>query len=304
MICMTQNPNGYGGVAGGAGPTGSVADAAGGGSSACNGVPVIRVVSGMKKSFDIQLTQDMEGLLPAQLQDTDKVYFKAKRTVEETTPFMLLPCAVKDAPNGVVTLKLTPAETKYFGMWVAGIQIKDAAGDLTAEYPCYLQIDQGLDAHPSSVSSSGLSIGLIRMALYDFSADANILLQDLEFSDVQIMHAVQRPIDDWNEMPPAVRFYTTTDFPWVGNWLKATCSYLLEMAAHRYDRNTLPHNAGGLAMDPLNRGKVYLEKAMFLRQNWLSWVGAKKTELNMSDMWGSTTIEYPITGSSWYNASL
>lgn len=287
--CIGQTGDGTGGVAGGGGSGLAPSEvASGAGSTQDGGIVVIRVTTNMVTSVDVTLTKDIAGKFPTSFPEGATVWFKAKQLLQDTTPFILKKCTIVDREAGTIRLDLTKKETKNCGTWVAGFLVKDSEGNLIQEYFCYYQVDLGLDGLVNSTSSNGLSIGMIRMALLDYSRDANILLNDLEFSDVMITSAIMRPINDWNATPPDLGRYTACTFPWVEPWLRATCAYLLEMAAVKYTRNALPHNAGGLTMDPNNKGSAYLQMAQMLRQEWKAWVATKKTELNMMSMWGGT----------------
>ena len=289
QYCIGATGNGTGGVAGGGGTGLSPSEvASGAGATHDGGIPVIRVTTNMVTSLDIQLTKDIAGGIPAEFPEGSTVWFKAKQLLTDQTPFILKQCAIKDASTGLLELFLTKKETKDCGTWVGGFMVKDANDNLIQEYFCYYQVDLGMDGLVNSTSSNGLSIGMIRMALLDYSRDANVLLNDLEFSDVMVTSAIMRPVNDWNATPPDLGRYTACTFPWTEPWLRCTCGYLLEMAAAKYVRNALPHNAGGLTMDPNNKGNAYLQMAERLRSEWKNWVAAKKTELNMMSVWGGT----------------
>lgn len=125
------------------------------------------------------------------------------------------------------------------------------------------------------------SIQDIRMHLRDSQIE-NDLLQDFEFDDAEIISAIGRPIQQWNESPPPIAFFTCQNFPYRYHWLNAICGELLRTAAHHYVRNKMMATAGGLADDEKNRDNDYLKIAEFYLQEWRHFLATKKVELNIT----------------------
>lgn len=284
-ICANAEILGTGGVAGGGGSQGSVAF--GNGSySTSSGIPIMKVISGIPTTIHASLTEDVFGGTPINIPEGCTVTFVAKASKD--TPEKIISKEATYSGNSVY-VPIMEGELSKSGLFPASFIIKSPDGSLHSEHPGYLCVDQGLNAL-SDTSKDALSIADIRMALMDYSPEANILLDDLEFSDLQIIAALKRAIREWNETPPDIKTYNISNFPFPEALTKATCSYLLEAASHKYNRNTLPHNASGLTMDPNNKGSLYMSTAMALRQEWKAWVMAKKTEMNMAACWGATSL--------------
>lgn len=284
-ICTASSTLGAGGVAGGAGSEGSVAfnQTA---MSTSMGVPIMKVITGIPTTIEVSLTEDVFGDIPIDIPTDATVKFIAKPSKEDPNTIIDKE-AVYNGNN--VLVNISEDDLPKAGLYPAAFIIYNSDSTLHSEHQGYLYVDQGLN-YKSNTSNDPISISDVRMALMDYSPEANVLLDDLEFSDLQIIHAIKRPIHEWNETPPDIGSYTYSNFPWHESWLKATCSYLLEAAAHKYNRNTIPHNASGLTMDPNNKGNLYLSAAMALRQEWKAWIVAKKTEINMSNCWGVTSL--------------
>lgn len=285
MICTSDTVLGAGGVSGGAGSEGSVAynNTA---MSTSMGIPVMKVISGIPTSIGVKLTEDVFGDIPVDIPSDAIVHFVVKPS-KDTTDIVL---SKEASHNGnYVEVDITKEDLTKSGLYPASFIVTLPDGSPHSEHQGYLYVEQGMNSW-SEVSNDPISIADVRMALMDYSAEANVLLNDLEFSDVQIISAMKRPIREWNETPPDIRTYNFNNFPWHEAWLKATCAYLLESAAYKYNRNALPHNASGLTLDPNNKGNLYLNTAIALRAEWKSWVAAKKTEINMMDCWGTTSI--------------
>lgn len=285
MICTESSVLGAGGVAGGAGSEGSVAYN-NTPMSTSMGIPVMKVISGMPTTISVKLTEDVFGDIPVDIPADATVTLVAK-PCKDTYDVILRKEATHSGNS--VSVDITKDDLPKSGLYPVAFVVTHADGTPHSEHQGYLYVEQGINQW-SDVSNDPISISDVRMALMDYSPEANTLLDDLEFSDVQIISAMKRPIREWNETPPDIKTYNFNNFPFQEAWLKATCSYLLEAAAHRYNRNAIPHNASGLSMDPNDKGNLYLNTAMALRQEWKAWIAAKKTEMNMMSCWGATSL--------------
>ena len=285
MICTESSVLGAGGVAGGAGSEGSVAYN-NTPMSTSMGIPVMKVISGMPTTISVKLTEDVFGDIPVDISADATVTLVAK-PCKDTSDVILSKEATHSGNR--VSVDITKDDLPKSGLYPVAFVVTNTDGTPHSEHQGYLYVEQGINQW-SDVSNDPISIADVRMALMDYSPEANTLLDDLEFSDVQIISAMKRPIREWNETPPDIKTYNFNNFPWPEAWLKATCSYLLEAAAHRYNRNAIPHNASGLSMDPNDKGNLYFSTAMTLRQEWKEWIMAKKTEMNMMSCWGATSL--------------
>lgn len=295
MICSANTVLGAGGVAGGAGAAGSVAQY-NTPTGTSMGTPIIKTMTGVPTTLSVNLSDDIYGEIPHNIPDGYTVDFIVKPSKDSSTVLLDIPASYD---GNQVSVTITEDDFPKSGLYPASFVVKDPDGKVYSEHPSYVCVDQGLN-YNSDPGEDPVTIADVRMALLDYSPEYNTLLDDLEFSDLQIIAAIKRPVNEWNETPPDIRRYTYSNFPWREFWLKGTCSYLLEMAAHRYNRNTMPHNASGLTMDPMNKGGAYMQAAMMLRQEWKAFIVAKKTELNMADCWGVTYLDtYNGSGSSY-----
>lgn len=291
MICIAANSGGKGGVAGGAGASGQASQQADGSGANSYGYPVLEAVTGMTVSYSIQLTDDYNGEVPSDLTNITSVHFVAaptmngnvERRIEKNCTF---------TPDGVVTLELTPTELNYNnGVWFAEFLCSDAEGKLVKNYRAYLCIRKGTTG--SNDKPNTITVMDVRLALMDTSAEANQLIDDLEFSDVMILSAVQRCIDEWNETPPetSAKFDATT-FPYREHLIKGVIGYLMQMIAYRYTRNRMQYSASGLNLDSSDKGPQYVQLAQVSRQEWKNFLTAKKTELNMQECFGTVDLPY------------
>ena len=291
-ICIPENYGGKGGVAGGAGAEGQASQIAGGAGARGYGWPVLNVTTGMTTDLTVQLTKDYNGTVPSDLSSITKVEFRARPTMKSDDRNIIVNCTYTD--DGFVTVHLTPAELDYNnGVWYA--EFLTYEGDLlVANYRAYLCIRKGMTGSrngPNTITAMD-----VRLAVMDTSAEANELLDDLEFSDMMIYHAVERALDEWHETPPELaQQFDGTTFPWKEHLIKGAVGYLMQEVAYRYNRNRMQYSASGMTLDTNDKGPQYIAMAQAARAEWKSFVAAKKTELNMMECFG--TFDLPYFGS-------
>ena len=289
MLCIAENIGGQGGIAGGAGSEGQASQSATGSGAGSYGYPVIEVVTGMTVDETVQLTKDYGGTLPADLSSITKVEFRARPTMRSDRREFVVECTYTD--DGQVTVHLTPEQLDYNkGVWYS--EFLTYHGDLlVGNYRSYLCIRKGMTGSrngPNTITAMD-----VRLAVMDTSPEANQLIDDLEFSDMMIYHAIERAIDEWDETPPqlAQRFDATT-FPWKEHLIKGAVGYLMQEVAYRYNRNRMQYSAAGLTLDTNDKGPAYIAMAQGARAEWKSFVAAKKTELNMQECFGAFDLPY------------
>ena len=307
MICIAENSGGKGGVAGGAGAHGQGSQQAGGAGMSDYGYPVLEVVTGMTTSLTVQLTQDYAGEIPADLSSITKVEFRARPSMVSYDREIKVDCAY--TPDGKVTVNLTPKELDFNnGVWYAEFltyqdvteEKDDGEGNITTKvvdtllvgnYRSYLCIRKGMTG--STNGPNTITAMDVRLAVMDTSIEANQLLDDLEFSDIMIYHAIERSIDEWNETPPTLEHrFDATNFPWKEHLIKGAVGYLMQEVAYRYNRNRMQYSASGLQLDSNDKGPAYIAMAQAARIEWKNFVAAKKTELNMQECFGTFSLPY------------
>lgn len=139
------------------------------------------------------------------------------------------------------------------------------------------------------------SLADIRLYMRDSDPVESMLLDSYEFSDAEIIAAIERPIMYWNAQPPNLPPYMTTrNFPFQFRyfWIKATAGELLKTACFHFARNNLEYQAGGLSVNDLNRLPMYQQKAQLYWQEYTDWVRLKKAEINNARCWGGVRSLY------------
>ncbi|MBQ3342586.1 MAG: hypothetical protein IJG84_11870 [Kiritimatiellae bacterium] len=126
----------------------------------------------------------------------------------------------------------------------------------------------------------------VRIFLRDTDPDANLLLDDFEFTPKEIRTAMNITVDRWNDTPPEIYRMDDDEFPYRSILLLGVASNLLSMAAHRYRRNSLAINAGGTSVNDQDKAGQYDQAAARLRDEYLHMIRTKKRELNANLGWG------------------
>lgn len=203
---------------------------------------------------------------------------------------------VVDASAGIVRVTVPSEISNQAGIYSMTFGVTNANGDVIFTNSGLLSIEPGLFGDPTQTFGPP-SLMEIRLQLRDSVAE-NTLLQAMEFSDVEIVSSLRRPIDEFNESPPPLGYnFSTRDFPWRNNWIDACIANLLRIAAHNYRRNKLQMTGGGLAADDKNRDDAYVVAARELEMKWKEFVMRKKVELNAQQCYGS--VGSPYSRSRW-----
>jgi len=187
-------------------------------------------------------------------------------------------CSVVDADEGIVRFALQADQLPGPGIYLAGYNIINTDGLLLHQVPRYLQITPDISQGVSR--DRPLTIAEIRLALRDYPT-SNTLLDEVEFSDEEIIWAITRPVDIWNSMPPEIGTYEYNNFPWRGAHLDGTIGELLSIAAHHYMRNELPYQSAGLSVNDKAKASNYLQLSENLKAKFVAFVERKKYELNV-----------------------
>jgi hypothetical protein len=190
--------------------------------------------------------------------------------------------------TGYVTFTLDTSTVATAGSFVSQVGLFDA-GNLTNTW----NVTVNILANVFQTTQTGpISTGEVRLALLDVGtstggAPFNNLLDDVEFSDNEISYAIGRVVDMWNETPPVLGAYTTSNFPYRYWWTVGICALLLRMGAARYRRNRLQYSAGGVTVDDQSKDKEYEAAAQSYMQEFKEWMLKEKVRINMANCWST-----------------
>lgn len=282
-ICLAENSGGLGGIGGGGGSKGQASGNATGAGASDYGFPIIETTTGLTADFDIQLTKDTSGEVPSDLSDITDVWFVAKPSMRSQETPIKVKCTHTN--DGVVSFTLGPDQVnERDGVWYAEVMCYE--GDtLRQTYRAYLCIRKGMTGSTSARHT--ITPMDVRMAVMDTSPELNSLLDDLEFSDAMILHAVERCLDEWEETPPRLsKRYTAANFPFREHLIKGTVGYIMQAAMYRYMRNHMRYSAAGITLDKNDKGQIYLQLSQVARMEWKNFIASMKTSMNMDECMG------------------
>jgi hypothetical protein len=138
------------------------------------------------------------------------------------------------------------------------------------------------------------TINELRMQIVDSSpAENQYLLDALEFDDDQIVMALTKPLQDFDEMNPhvGVRF-DSRNFPWKSAWLDAAAGYLYQFAAAHYRRNKANLQGGGQVAGDKDKEMEYLRISKLHLDEWKEFRQLKKLAISMHECAGSFGSDY------------
>lgn len=129
----------------------------------------------------------------------------------------------------------------------------------------------------------------VRIWLRDNDPEANLLLDDFEFTPEEIRTAMTTTVDHWNDIPPYIRNYDYDKFPFRSMLLRGTAANLLFMAAHRFRRNSLQYQGGGMSVDDQNKYQQYDMAGERLWQEYANWCSMNKRSINAEQGFATLT---------------
>jgi len=266
-------------------------------------VKSVRVTSGARKQVvfrlinpdgqPVDLTSEVRTEPAAEAQFTTrpvsggdvKVRLAAKIDFTMGTPAFCVDGKVVDGTTDCVEFTLESTHTSTPGAYLAevGQFVRDDV--LVYSWPCYVIVEPSIY---QSLSGAGpLTLAEIRLSIQDMENGEVSLLDNVEFTDVHIVHAMRRAIDLWNETAPQIQNYTAMDFPYRYHWTVGTIGFLLDSAAARYRRDRLAYSAGGVSIDDQNKSQEYQAIADAKLAEYRQWMMREKLRLNMDAIWAT-----------------
>jgi len=141
---------------------------------------------------------------------------------------------------------------------------------------------------PQAIGNTGYLTELdIRAFLRDTKPEANVLLDDYEYSNEEMRQAMTMAVDTWNDTPPDIIRYTVETFPYRRILLLGAVANLMTMAGMLYRRNRLQYKISGGVIDEQNKAAEYDRAAAEIAAQFTAMLRQKKTELNIDMGWGT-----------------
>lgn len=217
-------------------------------------------------------------------------------------PIFELTGTARDVAAGTVRATLEAEITAIAGIYEMVWAIVNSDGQTLLIDRSLLSVERSLFTPNTLALRKNLgppSLQELRMLMMDSSRNENLLLDDVEFGNEQLLLAITKPVEYWNEQPPNLkRRYTTRDFPLRNAWVNGILGQLYIMAAAHYRRNLLKHSAAGTAINDKDKEREYRAEGLRLWQEYQQFVSLKKVELNLYKFAGGNSSEYALR-SGW-----
>lgn len=216
--------------------------------------------------------------------DVDEVRVVIKEMPEDRNNWATIKAEIVDPPtDGTITFEYDAHVSRQGGTFTAEAQLW-ADSSMRRALPFFFIVT------PDLASSDGaqLTITEIRMSMRDTDPEGNFLLDQLEFTRQEIALCMRRCIDYWNETPPPVYYYKTTNFPYRYHYSRAVVAQLLLMAANNKMRNDLDYSAGGVTVQDTQTFEKYQKLGDSMWAEWRQWV--KDIKYNINVMGGFSSL--------------
>lgn len=191
-------------------------------------------------------------------------------------------CLIIDAAIGLVQFTVPAAIVKNPGVYLAEFAVFLPDLDVMSfTNKCYLWVDRGLFGTPLHPHAGPPTLDEVRLYVRDNAPEENLLLDDFEFDLAEICQSTENGVRYWNESQPPIRLvYDTTTYFIRDKWLTYIAGHMFICASHRFRRNQLAYQAGGIAIDDQNKYQMYMQTGMAMQQDYKEWVKQKKVQLN------------------------
>lgn len=199
----------------------------------------------------------------------------------QVTDIFSVPCTIIDEPTGMVSFAVPSGVFSNPGTYLAEFGVFDINSNLLFTNKVYLWVDRGLFGVPNCPNAGPPTIDEIRLFIRDNAPEENFMLDDFEFDLAEICQAAELGVRYWNTaQPPIGIFFNTTNYAVRDRWLGFIAGQMFMVAAHRFRRNQLQYQAGGMTVDDQNKYQQYQQVGMAMIQDYKEWVKQKKVQLN------------------------
>lgn len=204
-------------------------------------------------------------------------------------------CEVLDSAAGLVKAYVPPAIRDTPGIYLADFGVLNTDGELLFDNTLWAYVERSGWGNPTGPIGPQL-LQNIRASLAESDPLQSLLREEYVYDLADICYAATRAIQFWNDSPPPVgnAYFSTKNFPFPEIWLTGIQLYLLEAIEEWYRRNKFQFNAGGTAVDDLNRDRDYKAAWQERFVEWRRKVMHKKAELNANNGYRSQGSGYTI----------
>ncbi len=211
----------------------------------------------------------------------EDVTVKIREAINTSCRVHTILATVTNAETGEISVPLPTKVRDNPAVYIFEVAVTLGGDSTSFSNQFYLWVDRGLFGDSSYPHGGPPNLDDIRLSMRDNAPEENRLLDDFEFDLSEVCHAAVFTCRYWNECQPPINvFFDTMTFPAKERWLMAICGQLFTMASHRFRRNHLPYQAGGLSVDDQNKFLQYEAAGLRLLQDYREWVKQKKVAAN------------------------
>ncbi len=254
----------------------------------------IYVAQGAKATSLITILDNLGNPVNLEPCDTGEVRVKIREVLSTRTADIVTVSGSFYSPGeGVISVEIPSSVRNNPAVYLLEVGLYDDDDELTYTNQLFLWVNKGLFGSPTHKAGGPPSLDEVRLFIRDNGPEENRLLDDFEFDLAEICHGATNAVRLWNEsQPPIDMCFNTKTYCVPFRWLQAIAGHMMMVAAHRFRRNHLPYQAGGIAIDDQNKFQQYDRTGMILMQEYKEWVKQKKTEINCMAAITSTGSPY------------
>lgn len=187
---------------------------------------------------------------------------------------------IADPAAGVVAFEVPPGRGLAAGVYEAEAAACRQSDGLPERLDAFtIYVEPSLFA--SSDGGGPPRVRDVRLRLRDSSPAESRLLDELQFDDAEIAHAVVRVVRHWNDTPPLLRPRDTTNFPFPDLWMVGIRATLFEIASDWYRKNRLTTTAGGVSLDDMDKAREFEAAAQRELEKWRADARSRKAAINI-----------------------
>lgn len=179
---------------------------------------------------------------------------------------------------------LIPADMPrgYYHMHILLYDKEDTPIDVLSLGAC---VNKSINPRPDKF----MTLESVRNQFRDLSADDNKLLDSLEVSTGDIIDAVHRCIEQYNNRSPRIRTYNGASFPYPEILRTGVLYTLLQSIWTALERNRMSYQAGGVQVDLERRADAYSKLMQEYKTMWAGGISQAKNEENLLTFTGHYT---------------
>lgn len=236
----------------------------------------IRIVQGTKNDIEVPLRTETGALL--ELPGTIEFKYKIAEAIHKTSAIVSGNITTYDLDKNEVVVPVGAEISDTPGIYILYIGVFDLEGNLifSKEYFIYNEPS----AWGSTNSCALPSIDEVKLNLRDSDIVENELLGYYQFGVEEICFSALRVVEYWNSLPPVTKIPTTA-FSYNNIMRVGINVFLFEIILEWFRKNRLSYNAGGVAVDDLNKLNEYISALQFATQQFQALTQKTKASENI-----------------------